>query len=101
MARLDNAAPVRTRPARSKPCRIRSWRSDAIRTPERIAGVPAEAERLFPAREDGSSLRLARQLRRERMLGAGAGVGYDLARHAALARALAHPAADKEKAPRE
>jgi hypothetical protein len=101
MARTDSAHPVRPRPARTGSGRIRCWRSDAIRTPAGIAGSPAEAERLFPASGNCEGSRLSRALRRERMLGAGERPGYDLARHAALARALARHAADKEKAPRE
>ncbi|MBL8568774.1 MAG: hypothetical protein JNK84_06775 [Phreatobacter sp.] len=92
--------------------RIRSWRSDSLGTPGGIDGPSAAAERLFPSAGSGEGPRLARALRRERVLGAGEGAGYDLARHAALVRALARRppgrkrpdkenAPGKEKAPRE
>lgn len=92
------ASPVRQR---TKPDRIRSWRSDAIRTPGTLDAAPAAADRLFPALEDNDRLRLARQLRRERVLSGTEGRGYDLARHMILARALGCTVADKERAPRE
>lgn len=91
--------------------RIRSWRSDSLTMPGGTGGPSAEAERLFPSAGNGEGPRLARALRRERVLGAGEGAGYDLARHAALVRALAREVPGrkppgktqpgKEKAPRE
>lgn len=78
--------------------RIRSWRSDSLTMPGGTGGPSVEAERFFPS------------------AGNGEGAGYDLARHAALVRALAREVPGrkppgktqpgktqpgKEKAPRE
>lgn len=81
------------------PGRIRSWRSDSLRTPAGIGGASAEAERHFSPAGNGEGPRLARALRRERVLGAGEGAGYDLARHAALVRAFARQVTGREKQP--
>ena len=108
MVRPKGSHSRQPRKGRPLPGRIRSWRSDSVRTPD---GPSAEAERYFPTAGNGEGPRLARALRRERVLGAGEGAGYDLARHAALVRALARQAPGKsrpgntqpgkEKAPRE
>jgi len=111
MVRPKGSHSRQPRKGRPLPGRIRSWRSDSVRTPGGTDGPSAEAERCFPTAGNGEGPRLARALRRERVLGAGEGAGYDLARHAALVRALARQAPgknqpgntqpDKEKAPRE
>ena len=85
-------------------CRIRSWRSETA-APEAPVALWREGERLFGAAGDSATLRarLTRQLRAERVMGERRQGSYDVARHAALARAAAAAlkAGANKKAPRE
>jgi hypothetical protein len=81
------------------PNRIRSWRAETIAGCAPGAALQTDADGVFGAPSLSALSELARQLRRERVLGQGRGQGYDLGRHAMLARTLHEAGANKKRRP--